>query len=179
MSDFWSDESRVEKLKLMWTEGLSGSKIGLVLGCTRCAVISKAHRIGLPMRGGLRGKARQNRYMTAPTQIAKRTRPANNNSPLRAILRQPTTAHHPHQDAADDLAIPVAHRKKLVDLETGDCRWPIGDPQHADFGFCGKPQLGGTPYCTAHARRAYETVEMRRKSQQETMTERAKEMADA
>jgi GcrA cell cycle regulator len=31
-----------------------------------------------------------------------------------------------------------------------DCRWPIGDPQHADFHFCGAPRASGRPYCQAH-----------------------------
>ena len=35
-----------------------------------------------------------------------------------------------------------------------DCRWPIGDPQHADFHFCGAPRVAGRPYCQAHTQAA-------------------------
>lgn len=35
-----------------------------------------------------------------------------------------------------------------------DCRWPIGDPQGADFHFCGKQKVDGHPYCEFHVRRA-------------------------
>jgi GcrA cell cycle regulator len=35
-------------------------------------------------------------------------------------------------------------RPKTVDtLEMKDCRWPIGDPRHADFHFCGALQVAG------------------------------------
>lgn len=30
------------------------------------------------------------------------------------------------------------------------CRWPIGDPQHEDFHFCGHPPKPGRPYCNHH-----------------------------
>ena len=44
---------------------------------------------------------------------------------------------------------------KTVDtLERNDCRWPIGDPRHPDFHFCGAPQVAGRPYCDLHWRMA-------------------------
>jgi hypothetical protein len=40
--------------------------------------------------------------------------------------------------------------KRLLDLEASDCRWPIGEPRHPDFHFCGKPHAEGRPYCEHH-----------------------------
>ena len=40
--------------------------------------------------------------------------------------------------------------KSMIDLESGDCRWPIGDPRHHDFHFCGAKQAPGRPYCAHH-----------------------------
>jgi len=40
--------------------------------------------------------------------------------------------------------------KTLLELESGDCRWPVGDPRHDGFHFCGAPQMLGRPYCVAH-----------------------------
>ncbi|MGI9424743.1 MAG: GcrA family cell cycle regulator [Hyphomicrobiaceae bacterium] len=40
--------------------------------------------------------------------------------------------------------------KTLQDLESNECRWPIGDPRHADFHFCGARQAAGRPYCQHH-----------------------------
>ncbi len=43
----------------------------------------------------------------------------------------------------------------LVDLSSQTCRWPIGDPKHEDFRFCGKPVIAGKPYCGEHCATAY------------------------
>ena len=43
----------------------------------------------------------------------------------------------------------------LVDLIGDVCHWPIGDPQHEDFGFCGAPSHSDRPYCAEHCRLAY------------------------
>ena len=50
MSSEWTDE-RVQKLRDMWTDGMSASQIANELGgVTRNAVIGKAHRLGLQKR---------------------------------------------------------------------------------------------------------------------------------
>jgi GcrA cell cycle regulator len=36
------------------------------------------------------------------------------------------------------------------------CKWPVGDPKHQDFHFCGKNALPGMPYCAEHAALAYQ-----------------------
>jgi GcrA cell cycle regulator len=39
----------------------------------------------------------------------------------------------------------------LIDLETGDCRYPYGgDEEGQAITFCGHPQRPGTSYCTPH-----------------------------
>ena len=46
--------------------------------------------------------------------------------------------------------------KKLLDLKSCDCRWPLG-PEHekAEF-FCAEPKAPGSQsYCAAHARKAH------------------------
>ena len=43
----------------------------------------------------------------------------------------------------------------LTDLSAQTCRWPIGDPKHEDFRFCGKPVIAGKPYCGEHCTTAY------------------------
>src|SRR5579884_3998321 len=45
----WTPE-RVEKLKELWPQGLSCSRIGLKIGVSRSAVIGKAHRLKLAPR---------------------------------------------------------------------------------------------------------------------------------
>jgi len=45
--------------------------------------------------------------------------------------------------------------KKLVDLESDDCRWPLGDPRQPHFHFCGAQQRPGYPYCERHCQVAF------------------------
>ena len=53
----WTDE-RVEKLKKLWSEGLSASQIAAQLGgVSRNAVIGKVHRLSLPGRAKAGGTA--------------------------------------------------------------------------------------------------------------------------
>jgi GcrA cell cycle regulator len=51
--------------------------------------------------------------------------------------------------------------KTVATLEKNDCRWPIGDPRHADFHFCGAPQTPGRPYCELHWRMAFQPARPR------------------
>jgi len=43
----------------------------------------------------------------------------------------------------------------LTDLSAQTCRWPIGDPKHEDFRFCGRSVAAGKPYCAEHCSVAY------------------------
>ena len=59
--------------------------------------------------------------------------------------------------------IPLNERKTIQTLTECHCRWPIGDPQMADFHFCGKTKVAGLPYCEFHARRAFQPPQARRR----------------
>jgi GcrA cell cycle regulator len=43
------------------------------------------------------------------------------------------------------------------------CRWPVGDPSENDFHFCGHKPKNGSPYCEAHARKAYQPQQSHRR----------------
>ncbi len=62
------------------------------------------------------------------------------------------------------LADPQALRVDLLSLKEGMCRWPLGDPWHEDFAFCGGQTAPGLPYCDFHARIAYQPLQRRRRS---------------
>jgi GcrA cell cycle regulator len=166
----WNDE-RVELLKKLWAEGLSASQIaGRIGGVTRNAVIGKVHRLGLS------GRAPTSRSATVrPRQrIASARRPAKPRFPtavgnvaLRALY-QPDA--EPYVPTFEELDIPLAERRCLQDLTESDCRWPIGDPQHADFHFCNRSKVTGLPYCEFHARRAFQPPQPRRRDRVGTET---------
>jgi len=60
-----------------------------------------------------------------------------------------------------ELVIPASERKTVQTLTSNDCRWPIGDPQHADFHFCGRRKVAGFPYCEFHVRRGWQPSRQR------------------
>jgi hypothetical protein len=53
-----------------------------------------------------------------------------------------------HGGALDDL--PDTPLIPLLMLSDETCRWPIGDPLLAGFGFCGCPVEAGRVYCPTH-----------------------------
>jgi GcrA cell cycle regulator len=58
-------------------------------------------------------------------------------------------------DPGADAHIPLPQRRSLLELNTGMCRWPVGDPDRPGFFFCGAPCHDERPYCSDHCARAY------------------------
>ena len=46
--------------------------------------------------------------------------------------------------------------KPLLELKPRECRFPSGDPNDADFSFCGEPSLKHMPYCREHYNLCYQ-----------------------
>lgn len=165
----WTDD-RVENLKKLWQEGLSASQIAVRLGgVTRNAVIGKVHRLGLSGRANTqRPKSIRPRRAAAVTQkrlVAKPRFAQTGNSAFRALYQGDAEAYTP---PVEELVIPEKERKYITTLTESCCRWPIGDPQHADFHFCGKSKVTGLPYCEFHARRAFQPPQARRRDSMQT-----------
>jgi GcrA cell cycle regulator len=72
----------------------------------------------------------------------------------------------PFVPSVEELVIPLKERRTIQTLSECSCRWPIGDPQHADFHFCGKNKVTGLPYCEFHARRAFQPPQPRRRERE-------------
>lgn len=139
----WTDE-RVALLKKLWGEGVTAAEIAGKLGnVTRNAVIGKAHRLKLSGRA---------------SPIQQSVKPANSES--RPAAEKPRKI----QKAPEQNNIRVPEPKHegpvlpLLELNARMCRWPIGDPQEEGFGFCGAPNRPGLPYCTEHAKVAYQAA---------------------
>lgn len=160
----WTDE-RVELLKKLWSDGLSASQIaGRIGGVTRNAVIGKVHRLGLSGRSPTtrqpstraRGHIRSGRRIPTKPKFV-----SNANQTIRALYHGDA---EPYTSDFEEIEIPIAERKTLQDLTEASCRWPIGDPQTAEFHFCNGTKLPGLPYCEHHARRAFQPPQQRRRS---------------
>ena len=156
----WTDE-RVELLKKLWTDGLSASQIAAELGgITRNAVIGKVHRLGLS------GRAK------SPSSTAPRPRKTRTHAYMLRVARPAIRGNTALAQAFEyeveveaelvDNIIPIGQRRNLLELTEETCRWPIGDPAENEFHFCGRKPKFGSPYCEAHARKAYQPQPQRR-----------------
>jgi GcrA cell cycle regulator len=160
----WNDE-RVELLKKLWSDGLSASQIaGRLGGVTRNAVIGKVHRLGLSGRATTsRMKSHRPRARTQTARRLMKPRfPTMGNPAFRNLLAE----SEPYTPPAEELDIPLNERKSIQTLTEISCRWPIGDPQHSDFHFCGRKKVTGLPYCEFHARRAFQPPQPRRRDRE-------------
>jgi len=133
----WTDE-RVDLLKKLWGEGRTAAEIAKELGeVTRNAVIGKAHRLKLSNR-------------TSPIQ----------KSPKKSIPAKPPAETKAKIAQKQKELIAVSTGRKggisLVELRERMCKWPIGDPKESGFHFCGGEGIPGLPYCSDHAKIAYQ-----------------------
>jgi GcrA cell cycle regulator len=166
----WTDE-RVELLRRLWSEGLSASQIAAQLGgVSRNAVIGKVHRLKLSSRG-----------RTAPTQTRQKKPKAAAPKPVKPVSAQvrpmPQTvgatalkiefdaepAPRPIVRQTDSVVVPISRRLKLIELSDKTCKWPNGDPLSEEFHFCGNTSKETGPYCSYHARLAFQPVAERRR----------------
>ena len=138
----WTDE-RVDQLKSLWTEGLSASQIARALGgVTRNAVIGKVHRLGLAGRA-------------APSRIDRPRLPSAPRLSYRIREPEPPVVEEEPVKLDDGSFVGV------LTINDRMCRWPIGDPSADEFHFCGRNPKQGSPYCEAHARKAYQPQQVR------------------
>jgi GcrA cell cycle regulator len=161
----WSGPDE-DLLRRLAAEGLSGSQIAARLNKSRSAVCGKAWRFGLclgglPASGGT--TVMRVRRCRANGRKKKKSKPfvlfnqmgmVDKNAPARI-----------RADGFVPQVFPPApeHQRKTVEtLEDHSCRWPIGDPQMADFHFCGAEKIEGLPYCLEHRDVAYQTVRVLR-----------------
>ena len=169
----WTDE-RVEQLRKLWADGLSASQIAAQLGgVTRNAVIGKVHRLKLSSRGRSTASPARQKKAVAASGVSKatvRVASAQRSMPL-SIGANALQAQFDAQPAVryvarpvENVVIPISRRLQLIELSERTCKWPNGDPLSEDFSFCGNDAAEAGPYCTYHARVAFQPASERRRS---------------
>lgn len=157
----WSEE-RTALLRKGWADGLSASQIAKQLGgVSRNAVIGKVHRIGLPGR---------------KTPIGAETMRRLNRIRRRASVLKAAPKFNPEK--APTLAVDLTRIRDLAPIDPAltvlgltafTCRFPVGDPQDAAFGFCGRTCNNvENPYCTQHQRLAFQPSQAKKRKHDET-----------
>lgn len=161
----WTDD-RIERLKKLWSDGLSASQIAAELGgVTRNAVIGKVHRLHLSGRvKAATVTAQRSRKAAARPVVASRPRVQVVSRGNLAMVQQIETEQVVVYRPAAEVVVPISRRISIMELREGTCRWPIGDPTHADFVFCGGDCDTGRPYCAGHAAVAYQPSQERRRT---------------
>ena len=91
--------------------------------------------------------------------------PSTGNTAVKVLLRpqpiqRPAALPEPLPVRLVDL--PKGGRVTILHLSDKTCKWPIGDPGHEEFCFCGHGPREGSPYCEYHARLAYQPLQDRR-----------------
>ncbi len=156
----WTDD-RVETLRKLWLDGHSASQIAAELGgVTRNAVIGKVHRLGLSGRGQPTSSIKRVRR---PRQSTHRRQPRARTVGNTALKLDCDIAAHADLRPLDDIVVPIAKKLSIEMLTERTCKWPIGDPTHDDFHFCGHDSVETAPYCEYHARVAFQAPEPRRR----------------
>jgi len=181
----WTSSAEAETKRLYVDEGKSASEVAKALGggCTRNAVIGKAHRLGWmkehrqkPAAVGLRapgvkrdrstGAIVQNIAARTPPKPGQQNRPAMAFGNIEVVNAAETEKRRTAQRAqgekiidgfaapANDTSIPLMERRRF------QCAWPVGEPERpAQQMCCGLPVQEGVgtaleSYCGAHQKRA-------------------------
>ena len=180
----WNDE-RVELLKKLWADGMTASQISAALGgVTRNAVIGKIHRLGLSGRTKTTGDGAPAGSVVPEVEAESLPPVQETVAEAAPVVPEPVAppVHQPRILMAEpelepvrpapvirpaapksEVVVPVVERTTTMSLTANACRWPIGDPGSEGFHFCGKRSQPGIPYCTEHARIAYQPSADRRR----------------
>lgn len=180
MTFIWTTD-RISKLRRLYIEeGLSAADTakGIGPGCTRNAVIGKAHRLGL-MKSHRREPSKPSVPTARSTPVAARPSPPRPGSQRKvAVIIRPVANASPDEaerkaavaaiagaqmidrftEAANDTAVPLMERRRF------QCSWPVGVPSTpAQQLCCGLPvppeaNKSVETYCAGHAAKAVARV---------------------
>jgi len=142
-------EDRCTLVREMVEAGESTRAIASAIGMTKGQVAGYIARAGLKLArapvGGYAG------IKTASVSVPSGKRPPHiaftfKRKPIDGVKPEPGYTDRRHG---------IARIFDVQDLTLRTCRWPIGDPREADFGYCGGEAKVGSSYCQHHRRIAY------------------------
>jgi len=155
----WTPD-RVETLKTLWLQGLSGSMIAEHFGdVTREAVVAKVHRLGADCQRPPEMKPARRPRARAPKPVAQ-PMPKSTHPWRRTIAGGRADPAQPRLivGAVSEYRTATFFEGTLA-LRENCCRWPFGSPRRGrDIAYCGRPKECGSSYCRHHLQRAMPTA---------------------
>ena len=120
----------------------SAAQISRRLNRSRASICGKAMRL---RRGNLLPAGVQKHLEVKPVQ----TRPGCTTTTVTSIMPAKPTP-------AVDAPVPPSEMRRcsLLELDNGQCRWPLGEVHQVVAQFCGDAAVPGSPYCGHHLRMA-------------------------
>ncbi len=160
MSAGW-DNATLKKLKALNGKGLSTAEIGKRLGMSKNAIVGKLNRLGWNQSADTKREAKPIVKRETIKKVAKPAAKAKPAPKVKVAATKPAkpVAHTSSNKSPKNLAIHqhiIQHSLGMANLKSGQCRWPIGDPDSENFHFCGEPVFVGKPYCYEHCKQAYQ-----------------------
>ena len=166
---FWTDD-RVQMLRDLWGKDHTTAQIAKAIGgVTKNAVAGIGFRLKLGPVNNI-NRRRIEKPSEDATQEKRRLRVKARAEAFRnevvAIVAPPVEAMDNH-----DWRKPIGKPIPLARLNHRSCRYPFGNPQSDDFGYCGETIREGSVYCADHHRLCY--VPLSRRSDVSKEQERA------
>jgi GcrA cell cycle regulator len=123
------------------------------------------HRLGLSGRGKTSAPGAPRARKARPPSPPPASPPvARGNTVLaQKFAPRPEAQPLPEPRLDEDVVIPFSERVTIMELREFMCRWPMGDPTKPDFRFCGGRAIAALPYCSHHARIAYQPATERKR----------------
>ena len=142
-----------KKIVQLWSEGLTGGQIAIVMGCTRNAVMGRLKR--LRDAGYVDYKISQARVVAVKKTALKRER--------KRLSKLPNMTEKKLNILAPMLRIeeltivePVkTDHVKLMNLTSKSCRYVVSGNSVKEFMFCNIPKKDGSSYCPEHHKLCY------------------------
>lgn len=154
----WTPE-RTNQLVELAAQGKSGSEIAEIIGTTRSAILGRANRLGIQLKG-TRPKIMDDAHIRRRENFALRRagKPTNTRKYVRKIkLNGPLTRAVIARVSQRETKI-VSNPVSLLMLESHHCRWVIGEPASFNTMYCGAVVAPDKPYCQGHCNIAYRGV---------------------
>jgi len=144
-------------------------EIAEALGCSPCAIIGKANRIGLSKKPHPGQKhANQTPRVYQPSKESRHRQQLEPTlAPLASVAPVAKLSTRPQSSLGDRPSMPAAVTAPAFRLfaPVWVCCWPLGQPKTPGFRFCEAQIEPGRVYCPEHTKIAYIRVRDRREDQ--------------